>query len=85
MSEPLLEKRHLSITTIFDKEYFKENEAYEVFDGVCTNIALLKQYNETFLIFTYTDNHNAHEFTINLRKYDMDGCVITKLVDKEGI
>lgn len=76
---------HLATTPIFDKTYFKENQAYEIFDGIRTQLGILKCYAEKHLQFIYTKNREVNHYDINLKEYIENNYTITRLTDVEGI
>ena len=76
---------HLTTTPIFDKTYFKENQAYEIFDGIRTQLGLLRCYAEKHLQFIYTKNGEFHHYDIHLKEYIENNYIITRLTDLEGI
>ena len=76
---------HLATTPIFDKTYFKENQAYEIFDGIRTQLGILKCYAEKHLQFIYTKNREVNQYDINLKEYIENNYTITKLTEVEGI
>lgn len=77
--------RHLVTTPIFDKNYFKENQAYEIFDGIRVSLGILRAYESDCLHFVYTKNQYAEKFDILLSEYELNQYKITRLTDVEGI
>ena len=77
--------RHLVTTPIFDKNYFKENQAYEIFDGIRVNVGILRAYSEKCLYFIYSKNKCYETMNILLSEYELNQYKITRLTDVEGI
>ena len=77
--------RHLSTISIFDKNYFKENQAYEIFDGIRANVGILRAYSEKCLYFIYSKNRCYETMDILLSEYELNQYVITRLTDVEGV
>lgn len=77
--------RHLSTIPIFDQNYFKENQAYEIFDGIRAYVGILRAYSEKCLYFIYSKNKCYETMTILLSEYELNQYIITRLTDVEGI
>ena len=77
--------RHLVTTPIFDKNYFKENQAYEIFDGIRVTVGILRAYSEKCLYFIYSKNNCYETMDILLSEYELNQYKIIRLTDVEGI